>query len=288
MAIRTLWRDPSAGHVVTVTLVVPVRSCNSTDDRLAGDPVEPATARRPSMADQRARNFAARGRAGFGCLRVGVGHGGAARPTSTAQARKRRALPCEALPPRRTSHACRSRWFKPNRPRAGEAVVRAASDRRAAQAPRQWRPAVRRCHRRRPAIDPTTTLGLWRGAQRESSSCVLADNGWLEGKSCVYRGVHRVTAGGGHGSSRRRPGPATSTVCSSQSCPAVSLHRAPPAPFEASAILPPPANARLDQLSRRQPHILPPGPLLRRSARHHRDTSSLRHTARHASRQQGS
>jgi hypothetical protein len=128
--------------------------------------------------------------------------------------RQRRALPCEALPPRRTLHACRSRWFKPHRPRAGEAVVRAASDRRAAQAPRQWRPAVRRCHRRRLAIDPTTTLGLWRGAQRESSSCVLADNGWLEGKSCVYRGVHRVTAGVGHGPSRRRPGrrPAPSAV----------------------------------------------------------------------------
>jgi hypothetical protein len=48
MATRTLWRDPPAGHVVTVTLVVLVRSCNSTDDRLAGDPVEPATARRPA------------------------------------------------------------------------------------------------------------------------------------------------------------------------------------------------------------------------------------------------
>jgi hypothetical protein len=35
------------------------------------------------------------------------------------------------------------------------------------------------------------TLGLWRGAQRESSSWVLTDNGWLGGKSCAYRGLHR-------------------------------------------------------------------------------------------------
>ena len=81
-------------------------------------------------------------------------------------------------------------------------------------------------------------------------------------------------------------GPASSTASSSATCAAVSLHFAPPAPFEASASRPPAASARrhrftdirdtrnrlgdlpvagpgLDHLRGRQPHLLPAGPLRR-------------------------